>query len=190
MAEPLEPRDIHVVHRERYLGGGPWIAIASVVVVAVVILVWVLTQPNPTTVTVVQTPGPTRSVLGTQQVQIYQTAPPPLPQATRVIPGPTVRETNYVPGPTVTKTVAPPTPLPVPGAYNAQGTVVGVDPAHGRITVRIEAVPELNLAASTRTFRVRDGSDLSMLQPGDDVSFVIDYQTGGTMTAEQIATMP
>lgn len=69
------------------------------------------------------------------------------------------------------------------GIARAQGTLTDgevrkVDAAGGRITLKHEAIKNLDMPPMTMVFRVQDPAWLAKLQPGDKVRFAAQKQDG------------
>lgn len=58
------------------------------------------------------------------------------------------------------------------------GEVRKVDAAAGKLTLKHEAIKNLDMPPMTMVFRVKDASWLAKLQPGDKVRFAAEKQDG------------
>jgi len=65
----------------------------------------------------------------------------------------------------------------VQAQYTSRGTVVSVDPSSSRIELDHEEIKGL-MPAMTMPFRVKDAALLTGLKPGDQVTFVLDVNSG------------
>ena len=81
-----------------------------------------------------------------------------------------------------TAAAAAPAPAINPPAHSARGVVIAV--ANERATIRHQAVGELGWPAATRTFRMRDAQQGSLLHVGQEVAFSFVIEGGeGRLTS-------
>lgn len=59
-----------------------------------------------------------------------------------------------------------------------QGEVRRINPGEGKITLKHEPIPELDLPAMTLVFRVQDTRLMANVKPGDKVTFTADRIDG------------
>jgi Cu(I)/Ag(I) efflux system protein CusF len=74
-------------------------------------------------------------------------------------------------------------------SYTAQGKVVAVDKAAGKVKLKHEAIPELEWPAMTMVFAVADKSQLDAVKAGDQVEFQFVKANGGAPLITQIKPM-
>jgi Cu(I)/Ag(I) efflux system protein CusF len=68
---------------------------------------------------------------------------------------------------------------------SVQGEVVRIDPENGRITLRHEAIPNLDMRAMTMVFKVDSPSLLDGVKVGDRVTFAAE-RVGGAITLTKL----
>jgi Cu(I)/Ag(I) efflux system protein CusF len=71
-------------------------------------------------------------------------------------------------------------------SYTAQGEVVAVDKAAGKVKLKHEAIPELEWPAMTMFFAVADKAQLDALEIGTRVEFQFVKANGGAPLITQI----
>jgi len=58
------------------------------------------------------------------------------------------------------------------------GEVKKVKPKSGKITIKHEEIPNLEMPGMTMVFRVEEGTDISQFKKGDDVQFTVIEKDG------------
>ncbi len=64
------------------------------------------------------------------------------------------------------------------------GEVKKVKPKSGKITIKHEPIPNLDMPGMTMVFRTEEGTDISQYQKGDVVSFTVVEKNGKMMIVE------
>lgn len=72
-----------------------------------------------------------------------------------------------------------------PGSALAEGEVRKVDADAGKLTLRHDAIPSMNMPPMTMVYRVNDPAILDQVRTGDKVRFAME-RVGGTLTVTKI----
>lgn len=84
---------------------------------------------------------------------------------------------------------APAAPSTKQAASRSEGVVKKIDLAAGKVTLAHGPLLNLNMAAMTMSFLVKDRQQLERLKVGDKVSFVAE-EVNGRLTASALQVMP
>jgi len=72
-----------------------------------------------------------------------------------------------------------------PGSALAEGEVRKVDADAGKLTLRHDAIPSMNMPPMTMVYRVNDPAILDRVRTGDKLRFAME-RVGGTLTVTKI----
>lgn len=72
-----------------------------------------------------------------------------------------------------------------PGSALAEGKVRKFDADAGKLTLRHDAIPSMNMPSMTMVYRVNDPAILDQVRTGDRVRFAME-RVGGTLTVTKI----